>query len=153
MVIKLIVVGSIKEKYYRNLAEEYVKEINKKKKIQVIELKDQPIPQNTNDAINEKIKKTEGEKILENITNSDYVVALCIEGIMNMKKGNDVFKMVMEKAENNMATSLVYIIGGSLGLHSKVTDRADYKLSFSPMTFPHQLMRVMLLEQIAKTVA
>ena len=147
MEILLVVVGKIKEEYYRNKIKHYVTESNKHNKMTVIELEDESIPKNAGDNISQIIKEKEGIKILEKIEKNDYVVALCIEGDLT---DTDKLRMVIDKAKNNQNKRVVFIIGGSLGLHDMVTRRADYKLSFSKMTFPHQLMRVMLLEQLAK---
>ena len=147
MEILLVVVGKIKEEYYRNKIKHYVTEGNKHNKTTVIELEDESIPKNAGDNISQIIKEKEGIKILEKIEKNDYVVALCIEGVLT---DTDKLRMVIDKAKNNQNKRVVFIIGGSLGLHDMVTRRADYKLSFSKMTFPHQLMRVMLLEQLAK---
>ena len=147
--IKLIVLGKIKEEFYRKKLEEYYKLINKRQELQVIELSDESIPQNPGQAAIDKVKAREGDKVLEQLKGNDYVVALCIEG-----KSTDLIlmKKQIEKAKNNQCDNIVFIIGGSLGLDKRVVDRANYKLSFSNMTFPHQLMRVMLAEQIAKAV-
>lgn len=145
--IKLLVIGKVKEEFYRNKLEEYYYLINKKSKLQVIELIDESIPSNPSQVVVDRIKAIEGEKILEHIKGNDYVVTLCIEG-----KSTDLdgLKKQFEKARQNQSDSIIFIIGGSLGLDKRVVDRANYKLSFSNMTFPHQLMRVMLAEQIYK---
>ena len=143
--IKLLVLGKVKEEFYRNKLEEYYYLINKKSKLQVIELIDESIPSNPSQVVVDRIKAIEGDKILEQIKGNDYVVTLCIEG-----KSTDLdgLKKQFEKARQNQSDSIIFIIGGSLGLDKRVVDRANYKLSFSNMTFPHQLMRVMLAEQI-----
>lgn len=145
MKIKLIVVGKIKENYYRNLIDEYIKGIKKYKNIELIEVKDEPIPQNANESQQNTVKSEEGKKILYHINSNDYVVALCIDGkSANQRTLCDIIK----KGQDNCAQSVTFIIGGSLGLCDDVVKRANYKMSFSKMTFPHQLMRVMLLEQL-----
>ena len=147
--IKLLVLGKIKEEFYRNKLQDYYKSIHKKIDFQVIELKDESIPSNPSQAVMDKIKSVEGDKLLEQIKGNDYVVALCIEG-----KTTDLslMKKQIEWAKNHQCDNIIFIIGGSLGLDKRVVDRANYKMSFSNMTFPHQLMRVMLAEQIAKAV-
>ncbi len=147
--IKIIVLGKIKEEFYRNKLEEYYQSIRKKTDLQVIELSDESIPGNASQVVMDRIKTVEGNRVLEQIKGNDYVVALCIEG-----KSTDfsAMKGLINKANLNQCESIVFIIGGSLGLAKAVVDRANYKLSFSNMTFPHQLMRVMLAEQIAKAV-
>lgn len=147
--IKLLVLGKIKEEFYRNKLEDYYHVIAKKAHFQVVELQDESIPQNPSQAVMDKIKAVEGDKILEHIKGNDYVIALCIEG-----KSTDLsmMKRQLERASMNQCDNVVFIIGGSLGLDKRVVERANYKMSFSNMTFPHQLMRVMLGEQISKAV-
>lgn len=147
--IKLLVLGKIKEEFYRNKLEDYYKSISKKVDFQLIELKDESIPSNPSQVVMDKIKSVEGDKLLGQIKGNDYVVALCIDG-----KATDLslMKKQLDRTQMNQCDNIVFIIGGSLGLDKRVVDRANYKLSFSNMTFPHQLMRVMLAEQIAKAV-
>lgn len=149
MQIKLIVVGNVKEKFYQKKIEEYQRQINKKMPVQLICLKDESIPKQTSDTVIRKIKETEGEKILGQIRNTDYVAALCIDG---KKMDNSKIKKSIETAQQRGKTSIVFVIGGSLGLSDAVVRRADEKISFSNMTFPHQLMRVMLMEVLADTI-
>lgn len=146
MNIKIVCVGSVKEEYYRNKIKEYVSQVNKYSGITITELTDEPIKQQGS----ERIKELEGIRIIEKLSPRDFVVALCIEGDMNA--GENIFRKLIKKASDKDCENIVFIIGGSLGLWEEVVKRADYKLSFSPMTFPHQLMRVMLLEQIASAV-
>ncbi|MBE5932015.1 MAG: 23S rRNA (pseudouridine(1915)-N(3))-methyltransferase RlmH [Lachnospiraceae bacterium] len=148
--IKLVVVGKVKEDFYRKKLEEYYKSISKKNNFQVVELSDESIPSNPSQAVIDKIKIKEGDKILQQIKGNDYVIALCIDG-----KSTDLslMKKQIEKARSAQCENVVFIIGGSLGLDEKVVNRANYKMSFSNMTFPHQLMRVMLSEQIEKAVS
>lgn len=149
MQIKLIVVGNVKEMFYQKKIEEYQRQINKKMPVQLICLKDESIPKQTSDTVIRKIKETEGEKILGQIRNTDYVTALCIDG---KKMDNSKIKKSIETAQQRGKTSIVFVIGGSLGLSDAVVRRADEKISFSNMTFPHQLMRVMLMEVLADTI-
>ena len=149
MQIKLIVVGYVKEMFYQKKIEEYQRQINKKMPVQLICLKDESIPKQTSDTVIRKIKETEGEKILGQIRNTDYVAALCIDG---KKMDNSKIKKSIETAQQRGKTSIVFVIGGSLGLSDAVVRRADEKISFSNMTFPHQLMRVMLMEVLADTI-
>lgn len=146
MNIKIVCVGSVKEEYYRNKIKEYVSKVNKYSNMTITELPDEPIKQQGS----ERIKELEGIRIIEKLSPRDFVVALCIEGDMNA--GENIFRKLIKKASDKDCENIVFIIGGSLGLWEEVVKRADYKLSFSPMTFPHQLMRVMLLEQIASAV-
>ena len=147
MEIKLVTVGKVKEKYYRDKIERLIKDINSipGKNIKLIEVPDESIPDNAGNAIMKSIKDKEGKKILSNIGSKDYVVALCIDGTPT---DNEMLKGLYKKAVNNYAESFALIIGGSLGLSDEVIKRADYKLSISDMTFPHQLMRVLILEII-----
>lgn len=147
--LKIIVVGKVKEEFYRNKINKFVNTIRKKCSIEIIELEDESIPKNASGSIMSLVKEKEGKRILENIDNQDYVVALCIDGkITGDKELADIFSDRINMENEN----IVFIIGGSLGLSDYVVKRANYKLSFSRMTFPHQLMRVMLLEQIDKAL-
>lgn len=147
MKIKIICVGKMKEKFYRDLMEEYGKKIKKQYPFSCVELNDLPIPKNAGEGQIHGIKVSEGELILKEIKPEDYVIALCIEG-KEMK--TSAHKAVVKKAIENGSEQIVYVIGGSLGLSEQVVKRANYKLSFSKMTFPHQLMRVVLAEQLTK---
>lgn len=144
--IKLIVVGKLKEDYLRNKAFEYERLIEKKNKIKVIELLDESIPKNAKESINAIVKEKEGDKILEQIKNTDYVIALCIDGKVTT---SEKLREIVNKGKSNTNGDVVFVIGGSLGLDDRVVKRANEKISFSKMTFPHQLMRIMLLEQMA----
>ena len=141
MQIKLIVVGNVKEIFYQNKIEEFQKQINKKMSIQLICLKDESIPKQTSE--------TEGEKILNQIQNTDYVAALCIDG---KKMDNSKIKKSIATAEQRGKSSIAFVIGGSLGLSDAVVKRADEKISFSNMTFPHLLLRVILMVVLADTI-
>lgn len=149
MQIKLIVVGNVKETFYQKKIEKYQRQINKKMPVQIICLKDESIPKQTSDTVIRKIKETEGEKILSQIRNTDFVAALCIDG---KKMDNSKIIKSIETAQQRGKTSIAFVIGGSLGLSDAVVRRADEKISFSNMTFPHQLMRVMLMEVLADTI-
>lgn len=144
--IKLIVVGKLKEDYLRNKAFEYERLIEKKNKIKVIELLDESIPKNAKESINAIVKEKEGDKILEQIKNTDYVIALCIDGKVTT---SEKLREIVNKGKSKTNGDVVFVIGGSLGLDDRVVKRANEKISFSKMTFPHQLMRIMLLEQMA----
>ena len=149
MQIKLIVVGNVKEVFYQKKIEEFQNRIQKKIPFQLICLKDESIPKQVSDGVIRKIKDTEGKKILSQLQNTDYVAALCIDG---RKMDNSKIQKSIEIAEQRGKTSIAFVIGGSLGLSDAVVKRADEKISFSDMTFPHQLMRVMLLEVLADTI-
>lgn len=143
--ITLITVGKIKEKYYRDAIAEYAKRLSRYCRLDIIEVADEKTPDKASEIMEEQIKQKEAERILKNIRDDAYCIALAIEG-----KKTDSVSMAkhIEQLGLTGKSNLVYVIGGSLGLHKSVLQRADEKLSFSDMTFPHQLMRVILLEQI-----
>jgi 23S rRNA (pseudouridine1915-N3)-methyltransferase len=145
MKITIIGVGKIKEKYFTLAIDEYRKRLSRYCKLEIIEVNDEKTPDQASEAEEKQIKKVEGERILKHIKNDGYVIALAIEGIMlsSTELADKVGQLGVDGASH-----LIFIIGGSLGLSSEVLSRADYKLSFSKMTFPHQMMRVVLLEQI-----
>jgi len=143
MNMALICMGRLKEKYWRDAAAEYEKRLSRFGKWETIELPDLPEPSNSSPAIEEQIKKKEGDAILGKIRDQDIVVCLCIEG-----KQMDSVQLSKKLTElTDTGRRVVFVIGGSLGLSQQVVARAQLKLSFSPMTFPHQLARIMLLEQ------
>ena len=149
MQIKIIVVGTVKEEFYRKKIEQFYKVLQKRMPTQLICLKDESIPKQTSDVVIRKIKDIEGEKILSQIQNTDYVAALCIDG---KKMDNQKIRRSIQTVGERGKESIDFVIGGSLGLSDAVIKRADEKISFSNMTFPHQLMRVMLLEVLADTI-
>ena len=143
MNMALVCMGRLKEKYWRDAATEYEKRLSRFGKWETIELPDLPEPANSSPAIEEQIKKKEGEAILARIRDGDIVVCLCIDG-----RQMDSVQLSAKLTELiDTGRRVVFVIGGSLGLSPEVVRRAQLKLSFSPMTFPHQLARVMLLEQ------
>ena len=143
MNMALICMGKLKEKYWRDAAAEYEKRLSRFGKWETIELPDLPEPSNSSPAIEEQIKKKEGEAILAKLRDGDVVVCLCIDGkqLDSVQLSKKLTEMI------DTGRRVVFIIGGSLGLSDDVVRRAQLKLSFSPMTFPHQLARIMLLEQ------
>lgn len=145
MKITCITVGKVKEKFYRQAIEEFSKRLQKYCKLEIIEVADEKTPDRASEKQEEQIKELEGGRILRYVKDQDYVMALAIEGKMLSSVE------LAEKIETlgvSGTSSIVFVIGGSLGLSESVMKRADYGLSFSRMTFPHQLMRVILLEQI-----
>ena len=139
----LICVGRLKERYWREAAAEYEKRLTRFGRFETIELPDLPEPANSSPAIERQIRQKEGEAILAKIREDDVVIALCIEG-----KQLDSVQLSQKLGELSASgRRVVFVIGGSLGLSEAVVSRAQMKLSFSPMTFPHQLARIMLLEQ------
>ena len=138
MRITLVTVGKIKEKFFVQAIEEYSKRLSRYCKLEIIEVADEKTPDKASEALELQIKEKEGKRILKSIKDDSYVIALAIEGKM---RSSEELAARIEKLG----------IGGSLGLAPAVLNRADEKLSFSPMTFPHQLMRVILLEQIYRS--
>lgn len=149
MKITVIGVGRLKEKYWQAAIDEYSKRLSKYVKLDIIEVPDEKAPENLSAAEEEIVKKNEGERILKNIRDGAYVIALAING--KMLDSEELSEFLNERMVRG-AGHIVFVIGGSLGLSPEVLDRADYKLSFSKMTFPHQMMRVILLEQFYRAV-
>ena len=135
--------GRLKERYWRDAADEYEKRLSRFGRFEEIELVDLPEPANSSPAIEAQICEREGRAILQKVREGDIVIALCIGG----KQLDSVQLSQALTRYGDTGRRVVFIIGGSLGLSPQVIARADFKLSFSPMTFPHQLARVMLLEQ------
>lgn len=148
MKITIICVGKIKEKYLSDAIAEYSKRLSKYCKLEIIQLQDEKTIENASETVNRQIKDKEGERILKNISDDSYVITLEINGEMISSE-----KMAHKINSLGIAgtSHITFIIGGSLGLSENVSNRSDYKLSFSKMTFPHQLMRVILLEQIYRS--
>lgn len=150
MKIKILCVGKVKESYYRKQIEQLKKKISSYAQIEIVEVADEKTPDKASDTMQEKIKEIEGKRLLSHIRAEDYVFALCIEGTqLSTKKLQTKIKQLMQEQKQ----CIVFLIGGSLGLHKDVVKRANDKISFSAMTFPHQMMRVLLLEQIVTLVS
>lgn len=145
MKITILCVGKIKEKYFTMAIDEYSKRLSRYCKLEIIEVADEKTIDQAGEAIENQIKKTEGERILKNLKDGAFVIALAING--NSVTSEELADKI-EKLGVGGVSHLIFVIGGSLGLSEEVLQKADYKLSFSKMTFPHQLMRVVLLEQI-----
>lgn len=148
MGITVISVGKIKEKYLSMAIDEYTKRLSKYCKLSFVQVQDEKTPDNASETVNNKIKEIEGERILKNVKDSAYVIALAIEG---KQLSSEQLASTLDNLAVTGKSDIVFIIGGSLGLSSQVLSRADYLLSFSKMTFPHQLMKVILLEQIYRS--
>ena len=148
MKITILCVGKCKEKFMQQAVAEYEKRLGRYVKMQIIEVPDEKTPDKASDALNEQIKNTEAERLMKHIREQDYVIALAIDGKMldSVELSEKIGRLGVEGK-----SSVAFVIGGSLGLGNEVLKRADYKLSFSRMTFPHQLMRVILLEQIYRS--
>ncbi len=148
MKITICCVGKVKEKFYCQAIDEYSKRLSRYCKLEIKEVADEKTPDNASDNVNRMIKEKEGDRLLSCIKDDMYVIALAIDGKMI-----DSVEL-SEKIDNLGLTGksdIAFVIGGSLGLDERVLKRSDYKLSFSRMTFPHQLMRVILLEQIYRS--
>lgn len=148
MNITILCVGQIKEKYFRDAIAEYQKRLSRYCKFKMIEVADEKTKENASEAENDLIRKKEGERLLKHIKDSDYCITLEIDGKMLTSEG---LSKEIDRLGLAGKSSLVFVIGGSIGLDTAVLKRSDYALSFSKMTFPHQLMRVILLEQIYRS--
>ena len=145
MKITLVTVGKIKEKFFEDAIKEYSKQLSRYCKLEILQVADEKTPEGASEAVELQIKEKEGQRILSLIRDDAYVIALAIEG--KMLDSEELAERI-EKLGVSGISQIVFVIGGSLGLSAQVMKRADYALSFSRMTFPHQLMRVVLLEQI-----
>lgn len=145
MNISIVSVGKLKEKYLKQGIEEYIKRLSSYAKIEVFEVPDEKAPENLSEADMLIVKEKEGERILSKISDDTHVITLAIDGKMHSSES-------LAKRMDQLATygnsKIAFVIGGSLGLSDSVMKRADETLSFSKMTFPHQLMRLILVEQI-----
>ena len=148
MKITLITVGKIKERYFEDAVKEYAKRLSRYCKLEIVQVADEKTPDGAGEALEAQIKEKEGQRILAHIKDGTYVIALAIEGDMldSVELSRKLSRMGVEGK-----SQIAFVIGGSLGLSPEVMARADYALSFSRMTFPHQLMRVVLLEQIYRS--
>ena len=145
MKITVITVGKIKEKYLRDAIAEYSKRLSRYCKLEIIETPDEKTPDQASETEEEKIRAKEGERLLKHIKDDMYVITLEIGGKM---LSSEEFARKLETLGVQGKSSIAFLIGGSIGLGKEVLKRSDYALSFSKMTFPHQLMRVILLEQV-----
>ena len=145
MKISVIAVGKIKEKYLKDAITEYSKRLSRYCKLEIIEVADEKTPDQASKAAEDLIRAKEGERILKHIRDDMYVITLEIEGKMLT---SEEFADKIETLGVQGKSSIAFVIGGSIGLGKEVLKRSDFALSFSKMTFPHQLMRVVLLEQV-----
>ena len=148
MKITLVTVGKIKEKFFEDAIKEYSKRLSRYCKLEILQVADEKTPEGASETVELQIKEKEGQRILSLIRDDAYVVALAIDG--KMLDSEELAERI-EKLGVSGISQIVFVIGGSLGLSAQVMKRADYALSFSRMTFPHQLMRVVLLEQIYRS--
>ena len=145
MKIKVVTVGKLKEKYLKDGISEYSKRISRFAKLEMIELADEKTPDRASESENQKILEIEGQRILSKVGDRDFVIALAIEG---KTLSSEEFSKQLEEASIKGFSTLTFIIGGSLGLSSAVKNRANLFVSFGRLTLPHQLMRLVLAEQI-----
>ena len=145
MKIKVVTVGKLKEKYLKDGIAEYTKRISRFAKLEMIELADEKTPDKASELENQKILETEGARILSKVRERDFVVVLAIEG---KTFSSEDFSKQLEQASIKGYSTLTFIIGGSLGLAPVVKNRANLSVSFGRLTLPHQLMRLVLVEQI-----
>lgn len=145
MKIKVVTVGKLKEKYLKDGIAEYSKRISRFAKFEMIELSDEKTPDKASESENQKILETEGQRILSKIADRDFVIVLAIEGKTFF---SEEFSKQLEETSIKGFSTLTFIIGGSLGLSSSVKNRANLSVSFGRLTLPHQLMRLVLVEQI-----
>ncbi|HIZ13953.1 MAG TPA: 23S rRNA (pseudouridine(1915)-N(3))-methyltransferase RlmH [Candidatus Mediterraneibacter stercorigallinarum] len=145
MKISVIAVGKIKEKYLKDAITEYSKRLSRYCKLEIIEVADEKTPDQASEAVEDAIRAKEGERLLKHIRDDMYVITLEIGGKMLT---SEEFAEKIETLGVQGKSSIAFVIGGSIGLGKEVLNRSDFALSFSKMTFPHQLMRVVLLEQV-----
>ncbi len=147
--IKLLCVGRIKEKFMKEGLDEYLKRLSRYAKVEIVEVQDEKTVDGASDAENEAVKTREGERLLSHIKDDEHVCALAIDGKMYDSVG---LAEHLDSLYLSGVSDITFVIGGSLGLSDAVLKRADEKLSFSKLTFPHQLMRMIFLEQLYRTV-
>lgn len=146
MLIKIIGVGKIKEKFYREAIAEYQKRMTAYNKVEIVEVADEKAPESLSEKEVDQVKTAEGERILAKIKDDAFVVTLEING-----KALDSIKfakLIQDEMLDGFGRDMVFVIGGSNGLGDNVLKRSNYRISFGKMTYPHQLMRVILMEQI-----
>lgn len=145
MKITVLTVGKIKEKYLRDAISEYTKRLSRYCKLEIIEVADEKTPDNASENAEEMIRQKEAERLLKYIREDAYLITLEIGG---KQLTSEEFSEKIEKLGIQGTSHIIFVIGGSIGIGKAVLEKSDYALSFSKMTFPHQLMRVILLEQI-----
>ncbi len=149
MNVTVVCVGKLKEAYWRDGISEYSKRLQKYMKLDIIELADEKAPERMSEAQELEVKRKEGQRILKSIKENSFVVVLAIEGKELSSEG--LAEWITQK-EISGISHITFVIGGSLGVSAEVMKRGDFYLSFSPMTFPHQMMRLILLEQIYRSM-
>lgn len=148
MKITLLAVGKIKESFYRQAIQEFQKRLARYCKLEIIEVADEKTPEHASAAEEIQIKEKEGQRLMKHFREDAFICALAIEG--NMLDSLELSEKI-EKLGVLGKSHIIFVIGGSLGLSEQILQKADFLLSFSRMTFPHQLMRVILLEQIYRS--
>lgn len=148
MNIRIICIGKLKEKYWQDASNEYIKRLKPFCNIEIVELKEYKITKNPSPKDEEIVKIKEGEAILSKIKDGDYVISL---EILGKQISSEMMDEKLIGITNQGYSDFDFVIGGSLGLSDEVSKRANFKLSFSLMTFPHQMMRIILLEQIYRS--
>ena len=148
MKITILTVGKIKEKYLRDAIAEYSKRLSRYCKLEIIEVADEKTPENASETVEDAIRSKEGERLLKNVRDGAFVITLEIGGkqLTSEELADKIDTLGVQGVSH-----IIFIIGGSIGLGWEVLARSDYALSFSKMTFPHQLMRVILLEQVYRS--
>ena len=151
--IRIVCVGKIKEAFFQEGIKDCMQAVRRRFPAEIVEYPDEPTPDKAGEELKKRIINKEGERILSGISREDYVTALCIDGTQySTKTFARRFTNRMKTLERS-GRDYVFVIGGSLGLSEAVIERADEKLSFSSLTFPHQMMRLILCEQIAKAAS
>ena len=148
MKITILTVGKIKEKYLRDAIAEYSKRLNRYAKLEIIEVADEKTPDNASETVETNIKNKEAERLLKYIRDDAYLITLEIKG---KQLTSEELAQKIDTLGVQGTSHIIFVIGGSLGLGEEVLKRSNYALSFSKMTFPHQLMRVILLEQVYRS--
>lgn len=148
MKITVITVGKLKEKYLKDAIAEYSKRLSKYCKLDIVEVADEKTPENASDVVEDAIRSKEAERILKYLKDDAYVITLEING---KQLSSEEFADKIDKLGVQGVSHIIFIIGGSIGLGKEVLQKSDFALSFSKMTFPHQLMRVVLLEQVYRS--
>lgn len=145
MQIDIVCVGKVKEQYLRDAIGEYSKRLSRYCKLNILEVADEKTPEHASEGVERQIKAKEGERIAKHIKPGAYVIALAIDGQQVTSEG---FARKIDQLGIQGVSHIQFVIGGSIGMDDAILRKANYKLSFSKMTFPHQLMRVILLEQV-----
>ncbi len=145
LAINIVCIGKIKENFFKDAINEYSKRLSKYCNLTITELSDEKIPSKVNDKIIDNIKNIEGKKILEHLKKDSYIICLDLHG---KQLSSEEFSSKIDSIALNYNSSITFIIGGTLGISNEVLNIANEKICFSKMTFPHQLIRIFLLEQL-----